>query len=258
MDEGNGGAGGCAQLQGGILTGGGGDGCHIRANLRRAVNLRDHFLHGDNIRRRADGRKRRHRLYHARIAFQHVHLLLNRRIADGQAQEKAIHLRFWQGICAHKFARILRRQHDKGLRHGVRHAIHRHLLLFHHFQQGGLRFGAGAVDFVRQHHLTHHRAFAVFRFAGLEVDQRVACHVGGHQVGGELDAPERAVQRFRQGAGERRLAHARHVLNQHMPPAQQRNQRIFDNFLLAHDNGADIVHQPLNHLPRLHTAPPLC
>ena len=130
-------------------------------------------------------------------------------------------------------------------------AVHRDLVLLHDLQQGGLGLRAGAVDLVRQHHLAHHRALLELHLPGLDVDEGVARHIRGHQVGGELNAAEGTVQGLRQGAGQGGLAHARHVLDEDMALAQEGDQRIFDGLLLADDGLADVALQGLNHPPGL-------
>ena len=257
MDQRDGRTGGRAQLQGRLLPGGCCQGGHIGAHLRRAVNGGNHILQGDDVLRRAYGLQGGHGLHAAGVALQHVHFLLNGGIAQGNPQKEAVHLRLGQGVGAHEFAWILRRQHDEGLGQGMGHAVHGDLLFLHHLQQRRLGFGAGAVDLIRQNHLAHDGPFLIFHFTRLEVYQGEAGHVGGHQVGGELDASEGTVQRPGQGAGQGGLAHAGHILNQHMPPAQQRDEGILDGLLLSDDDLCDVILQGSDDPPGLlHMHPP--
>ena len=74
----------------------------------------------------------------------------------------------------------------------------------HRFEQRGLRLGRSAIDLVRQHHVAEDRAVdkGPLTVPGGEVffnDVR-AGDVGGHQVRGELNSPERQAQRLRDGA----------------------------------------------------------
>ena len=72
----------------------------------------------------------------------------------------------------------------------------RHLPFLHRFQQGRLRFRRRAVDFVGQDDVVKQRPLdeAELAFAGLAILlQHVGPgDVGGHQVGGELDAARRS------------------------------------------------------------------
>ena len=124
-------------------------------------------------------------------------------------------------------------------------------MLLHHFQQRGLGFRAGPVDFVRQDDLAHHRPFPVFHLPGLEIRQGISGNIRRHQVRRKLNAAEGTVQGFRQRAGQRRLPDARNVLYQHVAPAQQGDQRVFNGLLLADDGLADSLLQGDNHPPRI-------
>ena len=86
--------------------------------------------------------------------------------------------------------------------------------------------------------------------AGLELERRRfawsktddAGHVARQQVGGELDAVERAVD----GAGERlrehRLADAGHVLDEQVALGQEHGEGGRDRLALARDDGLDVLH----------------
>src|SRR5207249_10565532 len=76
--------------------------------------------------------------------------------------------------------------------------------------------------------------------AGLLVEDRDAGHIRGQQVGRELDALERAAERAGDRLGEHRLASARHIFQQHMALAKQRDQHQFDRLALANDHFLNI------------------
>ncbi len=129
--------------------------------------------------------------------------------------------------------RILRGDHQKGLRQAMRVAVHRHLALVHRLEQRGLRLGSGAVDLVGQQDVGEHRP-------GLELEALLAGrvdgdahHVAGQHVAGELDALEGAVQAAGQRVRQRGLAHARNALDQQVPAREQRHQRQPDDFVCA-------------------------
>ena len=66
--------------------------------------------------------------------------------------------------------------------------------LVHGLQQGGLSFGRGAVDFVGQQNLRENGPLGQNKGIGLKIEQIGAQHVAGHQIGGELDAPEPQIE----------------------------------------------------------------
>ena len=65
--------------------------------------------------------------------------------------------------------------------------------------------------------------------------------VGGHQVGRELDALERQAQRAGQRAHQQCLGGAGQAGDQAVAAHQQRDQQLFDDFVLADDELAHFV-----------------
>ena len=177
--------------------------------------------------------------------------LLPPRKRNSQFEKKAIQLGFRQRIGAFHLEGILRRHHEKGLVENVRGVPDGDLLLLHGFEQGRLGFWRGAIDFVGQQEIREdrpgleiHDLFAV----AVILHYRGADHIGGHQVGRELDA--RILQRngLRQRAHEQSLAHARHPLQQNVRAGQQRNQHSLDHLALTDDRFGDFASQ-VHHLP---------
>ena len=121
------------------------------------------------------------------------------------------------------------------------HAVDGDLVLLHDFQQGGLGFRAGTVDFVSKHDLAHDGTFLVFHLAGFEVDEGETGHVRGHQVRRKLDPAEGTVQGAGKSAGQRGLADAGDILDEDVAFAEEGDQRVFDRFLLADDSLTDIL-----------------
>ena len=98
----------------------------------------------------------------------------------------------------------------------------------------------------------------VFHLAGLEVDGGKARDVRGRDVGRELYAPEGAVQGSRQGGSQGGLAHAGHVLDEHVALAQQGDEHQVHHVLFSHDDLAHILPKVFDQLLcRLHDEPPL-
>ena len=66
-----------------------------------------------------------------------------------------------------------------------------------------------------------------------------------HQVGRELHAAELHRQRVRQRPGHQRLAQSGHAVQQHVPAAEQAHQQEVDDLVLADDDPADFLLDPL-------------
>ena len=75
---------------------------------------------------------------------------------------------------------------------------------------------------------------------GLLVVDRQAGHVRRQQVRRELDPPEAAAEAPGDRLGEDGLAGARHVLDQEVAAAQQRDERQPDLVVLADDHALDV------------------
>ena len=124
-------------------------------------------------------------------------------------------------------------------------AADRHLPLLHRFEQGGLRLGRRAVDFVGQDHVRKDRPRQEphLALAGRAVffDDVGARDVGRHQVGRELNAAERQIQRPGQRADQQRLGQARHAFQQAMPAAEQGDQHLLDHVVLADDHAGELL-----------------
>ena len=75
---------------------------------------------------------------------------------------------------------------------------------------------------------------------GLLVVDREAGHVGRQQVRRELDPPEDAAEAPRDRLGEDGLAGARHVLDQQVAAAQERDEGEADLVVLADDDALDV------------------
>ena len=121
--------------------------------------------------------------------------------------------------------RVLRRHDEERFRHLVRDPVHRHLPLLHCFEQRGLRLRRRPVDLVCEDHLRDDWPRPELKVTRFLVVNRDAAHIAWQQVGRELNTPEAAARRDGKAAGEDRLADARHVLDEDVALAHQRDQR---------------------------------
>ena len=210
------------------------------------VDLARQPLHGAQLGLRDDRRQVIQRTGRPKAPHDALFVRLAR-IADRQPQQEAVELRLRQREGALELDGILRREHQERSRQRPRLTFQAHLALLHALQHGRLRARRGAVDLVGQDDLREDRAGPKLEFLVALVEERHPGDVAGQQVGRELDAAERAVERPRHGPGQHGLADARHVLDQHVPLAQQRHQQQVDDVALADDHPPNIVPRPLRH-----------
>ena len=167
------------------------------------------------------------------------------RIRHQHLEHEAVLLRFGQRVGAFLLDRVLRRQHQERIAHLVPDAADRDLPLLHRFQQRRLRLRRRAVDFVGQDHVRKNRPRQEpqLALAGRAVlfDDVGARDVGRHQVGRELDAAEREIQRPGQRAHQQRLGQPGHAFQQAMPAAEQRDQHLLDHVVLADDHAGKLL-----------------
>src|SRR6266851_3534676 len=122
----------------------------------------------------------------------------------------------------------------------MRLAVDGDLPLLHRLEQRGLCLGARAVDLVSKQDLGKHRPGPELEIVELLVEGAHAGHVRRKQVRGELDAPERAVERTGERFGEHRLADPGHVFDQEVTFAEQGDQAKPDLVFLVDDGAADV------------------
>ena len=116
-------------------------------------------------------------------------------------------------------------------------------VLLHRLEHGRLGFGRGAVDLVGQHDLREDRARLKLEDAaavGQLHDHVGADDIGGHQVGGELDAVEVEIDRLGQGSHQQRLAQPGNAFEQRMTADEQAGQDAVDDLVVADDHLADL------------------
>ena len=117
------------------------------------------------------------------------------------------------------------------------------LPLLHRLQQRALDLGRGAVDLVGQQDAGDDRAGPDVERPGRRAVDLRAGQVGREQVGGELDPPEREVERLGQGADGPGLGQAGDALDQDVPAGQQGDDQPLEQRALADDRGLEPVDQ---------------
>jgi hypothetical protein len=117
----------------------------------------------------------------------------------------------------------------------------------HHLQQGRLDLGRRAVDLVRQQQVGEDRPQFDAELARLVVEDARADQIGGHQIGGELDAAEGAADHLGQRLDRHRLGQAGHALEQDVAAGQQGDQQPLQQAVLAHDQALEFEEHVLHH-----------
>ena len=160
-------------------------------------------------------------------------------VSDDDLHEEPVALRLRQQVHTFGLDRVLRREHQERIGNEMRDARDRDLALGHHLEQRRLHLGGRTVDLVGEDEVGEDRAqLHVETLRGLAVDAR-ADEVGRHEVGGELDAGERALDRGRERLGGERLREAGHALQEAMPPREQAHHESFDHAVLPDDDALD-------------------
>ncbi len=191
-------------------------------------------------------------------------LLVRARVAEAQLEHEAVELCFGERVRALLLDGVLRGEHEEWLRESVRLACRRHRVLLHGLQEGGLRLGRRAVDLVGEHRVgedgTLHVAEGPAPGGLVLFHQLGARDVARHQVGRELDACEREIERLGHRSDQQRLGEPRYADEQRVSPAQQRGDEVVDYVLLPDDAPRDLRHEPRARLrellQQLHVAHP--
>ena len=168
------------------------------------------------------------------LAPEQVQLVPGLGIAQAQAQGEAVQLGVGQQLGAGGPRRVLGGDDQKGGGHRAGHAVHRHPALLHGLQQGGLGAAGGPVELIGQKQVAQQRAWLVLHLPGGLVVEGKAGEVGGHHIGGELDAVIFQPQGLRKGDGHGGLAHTGDVLQQDMAPGQDGYEDLDHDLILAH------------------------
>src|SRR5680860_299635 len=165
-------------------------------------------------------------------------------VAHGNARHEPVALRLGKRIRPFHLERVLcgddgerRAQHMSG-------AVHGDLAFFHGFEKRRLGFGRSTVDFVADDDVGEDGAWLELELARCLVVGGDAGDVRGKQVGGELNAPYGAVDRFGEGLGKHRLADAGDIFDQQMPLCEQHDKCHLGSLGLPVDHGIDVVQDP--------------
>ena len=127
-----------------------------------------------------------------------------------------------------------------GRGNGKRRAFNRNLIFLHRFQQGGLRFGGGAIHLVGQQHLTEERPATQDEFVLFAVKDVGSGHVGRQQIRRELEPLVLRTENAGESLGQRGLGDAGHAFEKDVAAGQQGDQELMRHALHADDDLTDL------------------
>ena len=132
-------------------------------------------------------------------------------------------MRFGQGVSAFEFDGVLRSQYEERIGQRARRAEQGDGAFLHGFEQGRLRLGRSAIDFVSQQEIGEDRPRMKFHRApsiSLFLQDMRAEDVARHQVGRELYALGVEVEQLAEGFDERGFAYAGQPFEQDVAATQ--------------------------------------
>jgi hypothetical protein len=124
----------------------------------------------------------------------------------------------------------------------VRHAEYRHVPFLHRFQERSLRTRSRTVQLVGEHHVAKDRTRLKRELAepSRTLRQQVrAGHIRRHQIRRALNPGALQVERIAERAYEERFSETRRPFEQHVTPAEERDQQVIDEGRLPNEHAAD-------------------
>jgi hypothetical protein len=179
----------------------------------------------------------------AAVGLQDVDARRPVRIAHLDPHQEPVELGFGQWVGALVLDRVLGGHHHERPLEVVGHGVDGDLALLHGLEERRLRLGGCPVDLVGQDDVGEDAAGAELELVAGPVPHRDPGHVGREEVGRELDAVPRAVDRAGDGLGQHRLAHPGDVLDEQVPIGHEAGQRHLDDVALALDDPLDVAHE---------------
>ena len=173
------------------------------------------------------------------------------RIVEQDLEHEPVDLGLGQRIRALGFDRVLGGQDEERGRDLEGVVADRDLVLLHDLEQCRLDLGRGAVDLVGEEEVREDGAGLDVE-AGLvgAVDPRPD-EIGGHEIGRELDALERAAEDVGEGLDRERLGQARDTLEEEVAARQQADQDPLEHLVLTDDDPPDLEHDGFGGSPRI-------
>ncbi len=160
-------------------------------------------------------------------------------VVDSDLEEEAVELSFGEGVGALLVDGVLRGEDEEGVREFVGVFADGDLAFLHGFEQGGLDFGGGAVDFVRENEIGEDGAEAGGEGAVFGVIDHGANDIGGEEVGGELDALEFGLDGGGEGADGEGFGEAGNAFEEDVAIGEESDEEAIDEVILTDEDAAD-------------------
>ena len=147
----------------------------------------------------------------------------------------------WEWERAGKVEGILCGDDDERRREGSCLAIDADLPFEHGLEEGALRPGLCAIDFIGEHDVGENRSLVEDEVGFLRVVYADAQDVGGEDVRGELHPSTGQAGTLGQGCGQGGFAHARDVFDEEMSRGHDAQDGQFDGFVLTFEEDVDVI-----------------
>ena len=154
-------------------------------------------------------------------------------------EEEAVALGLGQRVGALALDGVLGGEHGEVGRERVGVAVDGDGALLHGLEQRALGLGGRAVDLVGEQERREDRPLDEVERVVLEVEDVRARDVGGHEIGGELDAVGLGAEDVGEGADEEGLGDAGDPFDEGVLAGEHGDERLVDGILLADD---DLAH----------------
>ena len=158
---------------------------------------------------------------------------VSRRIIDAQLEHESVQLRFRQRVRAFLLDRVLRRQHEERLRQRVRLTRRRDACSCIASSSAACVFGgarlisSASTTLAKIGPVREPERAVAGRLVLLE--QLRAGDVARHEVGRELHARERQLERLRERLHQQRLGEPRHADEQRVAAREERGDEVVDD-----------------------------
>ena len=174
-----------------------------------------------------------------------LHLLRRVGVPDGCCHGETIELALDEREGAALRIRVLRGNDQMGVGERPGLAVHADLPLLHRLEERRLRTWRCPVQLVHQHDVREDRARPEIPTPGVGHEDRHPRDVGREEVGVTLYPREVGAERGGERAGQHRLAHPGHVLNEEMTAREGGHRGGDECALAAEDDLAEVADQGL-------------
>jgi hypothetical protein len=127
-------------------------------------------------------------------------------------------------------------------------------VFLHGFEERGLGFRSGAIDFVAEQEVAENGSGREFEAGAADaiVDEDLgADEIGGHEIRGELDSLEAEVQSAGERADEERFAQAGNAFEEDVSAGDHGDDGVVDDVFLADDDFANLALELLKTFSKL-------